>query len=295
MRMLWILFALPLAASERTVDPTFLHRYLPEVAEWKADMSTSTCHYKPLFGEGDAQSGIPRSVARFGEIRIDPGGSCEAAARVLEEEAYVVLEGTGTMQSEGRTFPLRAHDFFYVPQAMRAPGQPVVLHTPAISSSTGARLIIMGFRIPKEKVGYVPSHPQPTIANLDDVKWQTVSGHPDSVLYQLLIGDKNSKRDKIAGGEVLTSLFIMEFEPGGTNFPHHHDKAEEIYLVLDGEGDMVAGGGMDGVEGRHPARAGDAYFFRLNCTVGFYASRNSSTKARILAVRSLYPFSKEID
>ena len=25
-----------------------------------------------------------------------------------------------------------------------------------------------------------------------------VSGHPDSVLYQLLIGDKNSKRDKIA-------------------------------------------------------------------------------------------------
>ena len=87
----------------------------------------------------------------------------------------------------------------------------------------------------------------------------------------------------------------MEFEPGGTNFPHHHDSAEEIYLVLDGSGDMVAGGGMDGVEGRHPARAGDAYFFRLNCTVGFYASKDSAPKARILAVRSRYPFSKEID
>ena len=165
----------------------------------------------------------------------------------------------------------------------------------AILSATGARLIVMGFRIPQDRVRYVPTQGLPTIANFDDVKWQTVSGHPDSVLYQLLIGDRNSKRDKIAAGVVLTSLFIMEFEPGGTNFPHHHDKAEEIYLVLDGSGDMVAGGGADGVEGRHSARAGDAYFFRLNCTVGFYGSRNAGPKPRILAVRSLYPFSKEID
>ena len=84
----------------------------------------------------------------------------------------------------------------------------------------------------------------------------------------------------------------MQFEAGGTNFPHHHDQEEEIYLVLDGNGDMVAGGGMDGVEGRHPARAGDAYFFRLNSTVGFYSAKDSPRKARILAVRSLYPFSK---
>ena len=55
--------------------------------------------------------------------------------------------------------------------------------------------------------------------------------------------------------------------------------------MLDGSGDMVAGGGTDGVEGRQPARAGDAYFFRLNCTVGFYSSRESP-KARILAIRS---------
>jgi hypothetical protein len=61
--------------------------------------------------------------------------------------------------------------------------------------------------------------------------------------------------------------------------------------VLDGHGDMVAGGGVDGIEGRHPARAGDAYFFRLNCTVGFYNSNEPGAKARILAVRSLYPFS----
>jgi hypothetical protein len=61
---------------------------------------------------------------------------------------------------------------------------------------------------------------------------------------------------------------------------------------MSGRGDMVAGGGMDGVEGRHPAKAGDAYFFRLNCTVGFYASKDSNDKARILAVRSRFPFRK---
>jgi len=279
----WLLLSvLPLVAAERTVDPTFLHRYLPEVGEQKADMSTSTCHYKPLFGADDAQAKVPRSVARFGQITVDPGGHCEAVAYPAEEQAIVILDGAGTLDAAGQSLGLRTHDFLYLP--------PGVSH--AMASDAGARIIVMGFRIPG---GFRASAPaKPLVANFDDVKWQTVSGHPDSVLYQLLIGDKKSKRDKIAAGEVITSLFIMEFEPGGTNFPHHHDKAEEIYLVLDGSGDMVADGGTDGVEGRHPARAGDAYFFRLNCTVGFYASR-SGPKTRILAVRSLYPFSKEVD
>jgi mannose-6-phosphate isomerase-like protein (cupin superfamily) len=104
-----------------------------------------------------------------------------------------------------------------------------------------------------------------------------------------MMGDRRSTRDKLAAGYTLTSLFIMEFAPGGTNFPHHHETEEEIYLVLEGHGEIVAGGGMDGVEGRHPAQAGDAYFFRLNCTVGFYNSREPGAKARILAVRSLFP------
>src|SRR5579872_4627070 len=96
-----------------------------------------------------------------------------------------------------------------------------------------------------------------------------------------MIGDTTSKRDRIAAAHVLTSLYVMEFAPGGTNFPHHHETEEEIYMVLSGQGDMVAG------EGRHPAKAGDAYFFRLNCTVGFYSSEQGP--AHILAVRSLYP------
>jgi mannose-6-phosphate isomerase-like protein (cupin superfamily) len=279
--LLLLATALPLVAAERTVDPTFLHRYLPDVREQKSEVSTVTCHYKPAFGAGDTQPRVARGVARFAEIDIDTGGSCAPVANPGEEQAYVVLDGVALLDYAGEMFPLRKNDFFYVPPSLRH----------ALASASGARIIVMGFKIPAGTHVTPPS--KPLIANIDDVKWQPVSGHPDSVLYQLLMGDTKSKRDKIAAGHVLISLFIMEFEPGGTNFPHHHENAEEIYLVLDGSGDMVAGGGTDGIEGRHPARAGDAYFFRLNCTVGFYASKDATPKARILAVRSLYPFSPQ--
>ncbi len=281
MRMLLLLAALPLALAERTVEPTFLHRYLPEVQAQKSDITTATCHYKPAFGAGDSQAHVARGVARFGEIDVDAGGNCEAVTYPAEEQAYVVLDGGGSLDYGDEKLTLHKHDFLYLPPGVRH----------AVASATGVRIIVMGFKMPASVHSTPPAKPQ--IANFDDVKWQPVSGHPDTVLYQLLMGDTHSKRDRIAAGQELISLFIMEFQPGGTNFPHHHENAEEIYLVLDGTGDMVAGGGMDGIEGRHPARAGDAYFFRLNCTVGFYASPDAAPKARILAVRSLYPFTPQ--
>jgi hypothetical protein len=58
---------------------------------------------------------------------------------------------------------------------------------------------------------------------------------------------------------------------------------------------MVAGGGIDGVEGRHPASAGDAYYFRANCTVGFYNQNKAGAKAHILAVRARIPAPDEDD
>ena len=130
---------------------------------------------------------------------------------------------------------------------------------------------------------------------MDGVKLETVQGHPSSVLYKLLVGPRKATRDAIDEAYVVSSLFWMEFTPGGTNFPHHHETAEEIYVVIEGEGDMVAGGGMDGIEGRHPAKAGDVYYFRPNCTVGFYNQNKPGAKAYILAVRSRIPLNGEED
>ncbi len=281
MRKYCLLFgAVLLSAAERKVDPTYLHRFLPAAQEAKTEVTTSTCRYRPLFGAGEAPVPIVRGVARFGELTVAPGSASNPAVYGAEEQAWVVLEGAGSMSYGDTKAAVRRHDFFYVPPGIR--------HALACNPGAPCRIMVMGFKIPTGSKVAAP--PKLDVANIDDVKLQTVGNHPDSVQYRLLMGDTESKRDRIALAHVLTSLYVMEFAPGGTNFPHHHETEEEIYFVLGGSGQMVAGGGADGVEGRHPAKAGDAYFFRLNCTVGFYAAREDKEKARILAVRSRFPF-----
>lgn len=270
-----LLLLLAVAAS---TDPTFLHRRVADLRPVEADVSTAAAQYRAVFGASDR---ILRGVARFGELTIAPGGRSARVSYAREEQVYVFLEGAGTVDYGGQAVPVRPHDYLYLP--------PGVTHSAACSPHQACRVLVMGFKIPERMALTIP--PKPLLANIDDVPKQTVGGHPPSTLYQLLMGDTRSTRDRISAGHVLTSLFVMEFAAGGTNLPHHHDREEEIYLVLDGHGEMVAGGGAGGVEGRYPAQAGDAYFLRLNTTVGFYAgNKEGEPKAHILAVRSLYPF-----
>jgi mannose-6-phosphate isomerase-like protein (cupin superfamily) len=275
-----LLSASTLSTEERRVDPTFLRRHLGDLAEKASDMTTPTCHYKPIFGAGDPDARVLRGIARFGEVVIDPQGASAIVSYPAEEQVYVILEGSAILHYGEEKVPVRKSDFMYLP--------PGIGHGISNPSNETCRVIVMGFRLPANEKANPP--PKLLAANIEDVKKEVVAGHPPTTLYQLLMGDILSKRDRLAAGHVLTSLFVMEFAPGGTNFPHHHEREEEIYLVLNGFGEMVAGGGMDGIEGKHPARAGDAYFFRLNCTVGFYAgNKPGEERARILAVRSLFP------
>lgn len=283
---LLVLFLGSIRAQDRTVDPTWLRRSAPTLKESAIDLSSATCHYKPIFGAGDADARILRSVSRFGELTIEAHGSCQSAIYDREEEIYFVLEGAGSLLYSNDSHPLRANDFTYL--------APSVKHSLSNNSSQSLRVLLMSFKIPtRAALGTAPQ--QPKIVNLDEVKEETVGGHPTSVLYKLLVGPRNGKRDAIDEAYVVTSFFLMDFAPGGTNFPHHHEIAEEIYLVVDGEGEMVAGSGMDGIEGRYPAKAGDAYYFRPNCTVGFYNQNKPGAKAYILAVRSRIPLSDEED
>lgn len=268
--------------DERRVDPTWLRQHVPDMETGPCEGAATGCRYKAIFGAGTPDAGIAKGVARYAGVILDAGGATAITTLPDEEQVYVILEGSGAIRYGDEAVPARQYDFAYL-----APG---VAHGLVNTSSGRMRAIVMGYRIPKGMKIEVPR--KLPLANIEDVPAQTVAGHPPTTLYRLLMGDTTSTRDKIAAAHVLTSLFIMEFAPGGTNFPHHHDEEEEIYLVLEGRGDMVAGGGMEGVEGRHPARAGDAYFFRLNCTVGFYASTEAGSKARILAVRSRFPFGR---
>jgi mannose-6-phosphate isomerase-like protein (cupin superfamily) len=277
---MWLFVAALALADDRAVDPTWLRRNLHQTPAAPDDLSAPGCAYSPLFGAGDSNSKIVRGVARFGKARVAASSGCATVSYVAEEQLYFVLEGKGEVIYHGAKHAVAKDDFLYLP--------PGIKHSLSAGAGQKLEVLVMGYKIPAGTQLKIPE--KLDVANLREVKKQVVGNHPPSTLYQLMMGDITSKRDRLATAHIMTSLFIMEMTPGGTNFPHHHDTEEEIYLLLDGEGEMVAGGGMDGVEGRHKAKAGDAYFVRLNTTVGFY--NTGKTTAHILAVRSRYPFAK---
>jgi len=261
-----------------------LHRYVPDLTETKADLTSQSCHYLPMFGEGDKDNRSLQTVTRFGEVALDAHGNCQTVSYDRQEEIYFVIEGGGTLHYENQAQALRKYDFTYLP--------PGAKHSLSNNMDQPMRVLVMGFKIPAS-ISIGAPMPHPKVANLEDAKEETVSGHPNSVLYKLLAGLRTGKRDLIDQAYVMDSFFWMDFTPGGTNWPHHHEFAEEIYLVIEGKGEMVAGSGMDGVAGRYSAKPGDAYYFRPNCTVGFYNQNKPDAKAYILAVRARVPLHED--
>jgi mannose-6-phosphate isomerase-like protein (cupin superfamily) len=277
--ILWILVAPAVLCA---ADPTFLRRTVSTIQPRPDDLTAgaSGASYRPMFGAGDPDSRQLKGIARYGELTVEPGGSTSSVSYPAEEQVYFVLSGEGSLLYADRTVRLERYDFAYLPVGVK--------HGVANSSTAPVRLLVMGFRIPRG-VAVAPT-PRLLLANATDVEPVQLASHGPTCLFRLLMGTTASTRDKLAAASQMTSLFIMEFAPGGTNIPHHHESEEEIYYVLRGAGDMVAGGGADGNEGRYPAKEGDAYFFRLNTTVGFYSgARTGDPKDLILAVRSTFP------
>ncbi len=269
--------AAPAAGQERKIDPTFLHRNSAQLRAVPSDISTPGCHYKPLFGEGDAEVLPGSGVARFALVTVDPGASCKAASYPGEDQIYVVLAGAGAASYGAEEVKLAREDFLYLPATL--------VHALRNNSAAPLTVAVMGYRtrgFPK-----APLPPGPLKDNIANVKLELVGSHPTSTHYRLLLGDSSQNRDRFDIGSVVTSLFLMEIDAGGTNFPHHHPREEEIYLVLDGHGEQVAGSGTDGIAGRFPAGPGDAYYYRANATVGYYSAPN--VKSRILCIRSWQP------
>jgi mannose-6-phosphate isomerase-like protein (cupin superfamily) len=258
-------------------DPTFLRRYIPDIQPVDAGKGAS---YRAAFGVGDPQAKQLKGIARYGELTVSPGGASTVEDYPAEEQIYYILEGTGTLIYDDQKAPVKKDDFMYLPVGVK--------HGVANSSDRPLRLLVMGFKIPARVI--IGPTPKLMLANAADVPLVPVQGHGPTSLFKLLMGTTESTRDKLAAASQMVSLFIMDFAPGGTNIPHHHEMEEEIYYILRGHGDMVAGGGADGNEGRYPAKVGDAFFIRLNTTVGFYSGTTSGDHDLVLAVRSKFPF-----
>jgi mannose-6-phosphate isomerase-like protein (cupin superfamily) len=280
---------LVLAASAvlLAADPTFLRRRLADVAPAACDLTANAtgAAYRPAFGAGDPDARQLKGIARYGELTVASGGSSATINYPGEEQIYYILDGNGILLYGDERVPVKKNDYMYLPVGVK--------HGMANELSQPVRLLVMGFKIPRGTE--VAPTPKLMLANSDDVRLQPVQGHGPTSLFKLLMGTTASQRDKLAAASQMVSLFIMDFAPGGTNIPHHHEMEEEIYYVLRGHGDMVAGGGDDGNEGRYPAREGDAFFIRLNATVGFYSGSQSGDHDLVFAVRSRFPFPRARD
>src|SRR5207249_10259435 len=69
--LLFLLIAPNLLAQDRKVDATWLHRYVPGLREHAGSLAFWTCHYKPIFGEGDTDNRILRTVTDRKSTRLN--------------------------------------------------------------------------------------------------------------------------------------------------------------------------------------------------------------------------------
>lgn len=273
-------FTILLLTEAISAESQYLKRSLASLNEGPMELTTSSAHYFPMFGAGSDSSGIIKGLTRYGNLVIDPAGESKCVKYPDEELVVCVMDGTGVLNCMKEKVPVCINDFFYIPAGTR--------FSLANPRERKLSVIVMSFRImPGNSVK--PSA-KLMIANADEVQFQMLGSHGPTTTFQLLMGTTESTRDRLAAACQVTSLFVMDFAAKGTNIPHRHDDEEEIYLVLRGSGDIVAGETPDGKESRHPSVKGDAYFFSPKTLIGFY-SRNTECEehARILAVRFKYP------
>ena len=275
-----IIFLILLFAISVDAESQYLKSSLSSVLEIKNEFSTQAAHYFPVFGRGDERSDAVKGLSRYGNLVIDPGGSSNDVKYSDEEQILFVMDGTGILHFGRENVPVSKNDFMYIPKEMK-----FGFSNPREQSMS---VIIMGFKLIPDTCTWTKKGLM--IANTDEVKFQTLPSHGPTTTFQLLLGTTESTRDRLAAACRVTSLFIMDFSTDGTNIPHKHDKEEEIYLILRGHGDIVAGEKDDGGELRHPSNQGDVYFYSPKTRIGFYSGNSPEEEhARILAVRFMFP------
>jgi mannose-6-phosphate isomerase-like protein (cupin superfamily) len=271
------------SACAAAAEPAFLRRSVADIPEQAIDLSTATAKYKPIFGVGDPNAHNVRGVVRFGELTVAPNGSSKTVSDKGTEGVLFILAGSGTVQCGPDKVSAKQNDFIYLPVGIE--------YGVSNQSQEPLRLLVMTFKIPEGVEA--PATPKLMMASADEVHLQTLPSHGPTTQFKLLMGTTQSKRDKLAVAQQINSLFLMDFAAGGTNIPHRHAKEEEIYYILHGHGDIVAGTDAAKKEVRHPSKEGDAYYFVHGTLIGFYSGgKEGEDHAQILAVRWPLPGSK---
>ncbi len=236
--------------------------------EWKRnERGHIAADWQNLAGEHSLGLGVKR-------IRIDPGKwSTPAHVENGEEEFFYVLSGSGISWQDGVCYEVRVGDCLIHPAATEA-------HTLRAGDdgldvlAFGERERGIGARLPRAGVswglgawvrtGDPEEHPW---------KLEAEAGEPDlgdpverpawivnaadvepSARDRPLVG--RSVRDLAGEQSVRTGLRFAEVVPGKLNCPPHcHSSEEEIFVVLEGAGELELWHGRDKVE-TVPVRAG---------------------------------------
>lgn len=276
-----VFFIMILSANSLAQRPVYLKRTSSLLSVVSTELTTPTAHYQPMFGIGDKDADVVKAVNRFGYLIIDSCGKSNIVNYNDEELILFVLNGTGMLHYDKTDMPISKNDFMYIPV-----GTKFGFMNPRDKE---LKIVLMGFKIFSGTK--IEPTPRLMIANTDEVKFQVLGQHGPATLFQLLLGSTRSKRDRLAAAYQVSSLFIMDFAENGTNIPHKHPREEEIYLILEGVGDIVAGEEpSDSTEIRRPSKSGDAFWFAPETLIGFYSNLKAEDgHSKILAIRFWLP------
>lgn len=240
---------------------------------------------------------------------LDPGGSVPAHVHSFERVLYV-LDGTLTLRTIEGTFLLSAGDYGLVPTGMP--------HALANEGGQGARWADMQSPQPRSKYGgdtyLVPPLPSSPAVPIDvrdprsryfghisagsmdparqtqDLLAVSASMRTALLVYSGITVKMMADSDL---GAVATTMFMVQYVPGGFAGAHDHP-FEETYLILDGE----VTGSFDGQQ--YLLRPGDIAWAGAGCVHAFSCDGPQSvrwleTQAPAPPPRHSYRFARDWD
>lgn len=228
----------------------------------------------------------------LGLCQLDPGGSLDSHLHSFEESFYV-LEGEPTLLMEGRSYTLLPGACGFVPvgvpHAWRGPvrgcarwidmlspqpreaglpddtfflGPPAGLEPQALDIRDPRfwnvfRMVDSDIQVEKLRVGAALD--APTVSASMATALLVYSGIAVKMLVDQRLGCN------------LSSMFMVEYQPGGAAHLHDHP-LEESYYILEGEVEAVGDGKS------YLLRAGDLFWTGVGCIHAFYNRTNGTVR-----------------
>ena len=247
-----------------------------------------------------------------GLCALETGGRIDSHLHSFEESFYVV-EGKPTLVLDGRAYPLLPGACGLIPVGvphawlgpelgsarwidMLAP-QPRL--SPADTFFIGppgkVEMLDLDIRDPRSRHLFRMTDSDIVLDNLKagaGVNAPTVSASMSTALLaysgialKMLVDQRLDAQ--------LSSMFMVEYQPGGVAQPHDHPM-EESYIILDGEVEAVAD------DQRYTLRVGDVFWTGVGCIHAFYNTSGKTvrwleTQSPQLPARHGYRFNRDWD